>query len=184
MIVNKQKKIEFINDCKCIVDYKELEKAMLWYQDKPTSRLKHIYLHGNYPAVTIFNKKIHIHRLLMMYWNNLKNLPSNIYIHHIDENKLNASKDNLIFMQSNKHQSKHNKGKIISQQQKRKIIESNQKRKGVKKGIIKKEVNYKKIWELHQKGYSINKISKELNYDWGQVKTRLNEIHDNPELIK
>ena len=36
MIVKFQKKIEFINDCNCIVDYEELEKAMLWYQDKPT----------------------------------------------------------------------------------------------------------------------------------------------------
>ena len=44
MIVKFQKKIEFINDCNCIVDYEELEKAMLWYQDKPTSRLKHIYM--------------------------------------------------------------------------------------------------------------------------------------------
>ena len=60
MIVNKQKRIEFINDCNCIVDYIELEKAILWYQERPTSRLKHIYLSGNYPAVTIFNKKIHI----------------------------------------------------------------------------------------------------------------------------
>lgn len=57
MIVKFQKKIEFINDCNCIVDYEELEKAMLWYQDKPTSRLKHIYMFGNYPAVTIFKEK-------------------------------------------------------------------------------------------------------------------------------
>ena len=58
MIVKFQKKIEFINDCNCIVDYEKLEKAMLWYQDKPTSRLKHIYMFGNYPAVTIFKEKI------------------------------------------------------------------------------------------------------------------------------
>ena len=37
---------------------------------------------------------------------------------------------------------------------------------------------------LHKKGYSINKISKELNYDWLQVKTRIDEIYDNPELLK
>jgi hypothetical protein len=34
------------------------------------------------------------------------------------------------------------------------------------------------------KGYNINKISKELNYDWQQVKNRLNEIYDNPELLE
>lgn len=184
MIVNSQKKIEFINDCNCIVDYNELEKAIIWYQEKPTSRLKHIYLFGNYPAVTIFKKKIHIHRLLMMYWNNTKRLSRNIYVHHKDENKLNASKENLIFMEESIHQSNHNKGKIISEKQRNKIIESNHKRKDIKKGIIKKDITYKKIWELHQKGYSINKISKELNYDWLQVKIRIKEIYDNPELLE
>ena len=53
MIVKSQKRIEFINDCNCIVDYNELEKAIIWYQQKPTSRLRHIYLHGKYPAISI-----------------------------------------------------------------------------------------------------------------------------------
>ena len=94
---------------------------MLWYQDKPTSRLKHIYMFGNYPAVTIFKEKIHIHRLLMMYWNGIRKLDKNTYVHHIDENKLNASKDNLMFINASLHQSKHNKGKTISEYQKEKI---------------------------------------------------------------
>lgn len=183
MIVKNQKKIEFINDCNCIVDYNELEKAILWYQEKPTSRLKHIYLFGKYPAVSILNKKIHIHRLLMMYWNNNKELSRELYVHHIDENKLNADKNNLIFMECKIHQSKHNKGKTSSQKQREATIENNHKRKGIKQGIIKKGITYKIIWELHKKGYSINKISKELNYDWLQVKIRINEIYENPELI-
>lgn len=183
MIVNNQKKIEFINDCNCIVDYEELEKAMLWYQEKPTTRLKHIYMHGKYPAVTIIKKKIHIHRLLMMYWNNNKNLEKKLYVHHKDENKLNASKDNLEIIENTMHQSNHNKRKVISEKQKEAIREFNHKRKGVLRGIIKKDISYKRIWELHQKGYSINKISKELNYNWGQVKIRLKEIYDNPELL-
>ena len=132
MIVNSQKKIEFINDCNCIVDYNELEKAIIWYQEKPTSRLKHIYLYGNYPAVTIFNKKIHIHRLLMMYWNNDKKLSQKIYVHHIDENKLNASKNNLTFMDVISHQSKHNKGKTTTEKQKEATRISNHKRLGTK----------------------------------------------------
>lgn len=61
LIVKEQKKLEFINDCHCIVDYAELEKAINWYSDKPTARLKHIYMHGNYPAVSIYKEKIHIH---------------------------------------------------------------------------------------------------------------------------
>ena len=38
MMVKSQKRIEFINDCNCIVDYNELEKAIIWYQQKPTKR--------------------------------------------------------------------------------------------------------------------------------------------------
>lgn len=184
MIVKEQNKIVFINDCGCIVDYDELEKAILWYQNKPTVHIKHIYLHGRYPAISIHKQKIHIHRLLMLYWCGVKKLNKNLYIHHIDENKLNATKENLRIIFASAHQSIHNKGKIISQSQRESIIESNCKRKGVKRGIIKLNISYKAIWDLWNNGYSINKISKQLNYDWGQVKIRLQEIHDNPELLE
>lgn len=184
MIVNNQKKIEFINDCNCMVNYNELEKAIIWYQDRPTTRLRHIYLFGNYPAITIHKEKIHIHRLLMMYWNNIKKINRNIYVHHIDGNKLNALKDNLEFIEASKHQSQHNKGRIISDYQREIIRLNNMKRKGIKRGIIRKDITYFKIYELYKKGYSINKISKELNYEWSQVKLRLKEIFDNKNLLE
>ena len=38
LTVKIQKKIEFDNECKCLVDYSELEKAILWYQKKPSFR--------------------------------------------------------------------------------------------------------------------------------------------------
>lgn len=183
MIVNSQKKIEFVNDCDCIVDYKELEKAILWYQNKPTIRLKHIYLHSNYPTITILEEKIHIHRLLMCYWLNTK-IPSNFYVHHINENKLDARKENLLVVFATTHQSNHNKGKKISEKQKEAIRINNHKRLGTKRGFYKKDISYKKIWELKQKGYSINKISKQLNYNWQQVKIRLEEIYENSDLLK
>ena len=82
-MVKEQKKIDFINDCNAIVDYEELEKAVLWYSEKTTVSKKHIYLHGMYPAVTIASEKIHIHRLLMMYWLNSK-IPSEFSVHHIN----------------------------------------------------------------------------------------------------
>ena len=182
MIVKSQKRIEFINDCNCIVDYNELEKAIIWYQQKPTSRLRHIYLYGNYPAISINTEKIHVHRLLMEYW--LKtNIPRNYYVHHINENKLDARKENLAIVFMTTHQSKHNKGKIISETQKEAIRINNHKRLGTKRNFTRKDISYKKIWNLYQKGYSINKISRELNYDWQQVKDRLNEIYDNSELL-
>lgn len=48
MTVKIQKKIEFNNTCNCIVDYNELENAILWYIKKPVQSIKKIYIHGNY----------------------------------------------------------------------------------------------------------------------------------------
>lgn len=183
MTIKIQKAIKLKNSCNCIVSYEELEKAIIWYSNNPVRSIKKIYLHGKYPAVTIGKEKIHIHRLLMSYWLNTK-IPSNFLVHHINENKLDSRKENLAIIYITIHQSKHNKGKTISEKQKEILKQNNHKRKGIKRGIVKKNVSYKKIWELHQKGYSINKISKELNYDWQQVKIRINEIYDNPELLE
>lgn len=129
MIVKYQKPIEFINNCNCIVDYKELERAILWYQDRPSSRLRKIYLYGKYPCITIFKEKIHVHRLLVMYWQDNKNIDK--YVHHIDNDKLNCSKSNLKQMNIKEHQSYHNKGKKISEEHKKKIIKYNKSRKKV-----------------------------------------------------
>lgn len=183
MTVKIQRAIRFNNTCNCIVDYKELEKAIIWYAKNPVQSVKKIYMHGNYPAITIKRNKIHIHRLLMNYWLDTK-IPSNFYVHHINENKLDARKENLAVIFTTTHQSKHNKGKTITESQKEAIRVSNHKRKGIKRGFYKKDISYLKIWDLYQKGYSINKISKKLNYDWEQVKIRINEIYDNPELLK
>lgn len=183
MIIKEQNKIEFINDCNAIFDVTELENAILWYQTRPTTSSKKIYMHGNYPAISIFNEKIHIHRLLMMYW--LKSrIPREYYVHHIDGNKMNSSKNNLSVIFESVHQSNHNKGKKLSSSTKELISKANQNRKGIKIGITKSNVTYQKIWDLHNKGYSINRISKVLNYDWSQVKLRINEIYENPELLE
>ena len=42
MTVNNQKPIKFNNVANCIVDYRELEKAILWIQDRPTLSKKKI----------------------------------------------------------------------------------------------------------------------------------------------
>lgn len=131
MIVNYQKPIEFINDCGCMVDYKELEKAIIWYSNKPVTRLKKIYMHGRYPAVSIYHEKMHVHRLLMMYWERRK-LKTEEHVHHKDENRLNALKENLEILADSKHLSQHNKGRKFSKEHRRKIAEANRLRKGIK----------------------------------------------------
>lgn len=115
MIIKLQKKIEFINDCNCLVNYKLLEKAIKWYSNRPVARIKHIYLYGKYPAVSIYDKKLHIHRLLIMYFIR-EDLESNIYIHHIDGNPLNNLEINLEIMEASKHQSLINRGRKQNQE--------------------------------------------------------------------
>jgi len=156
-MVKNQKKIKFVNDCNAIFDDNELEKAILWYQEKPTVSIKHVYMNGEYPAVSIHDEKIHIHRLLVMYWLKCR-IPREYYVHHLDENKLNASKRNLVLIYEEEHQSRHNSGKTLSDFTKKLIAQSNHKRLGKKIGITKPGVSYSRIWELHEKGYSINKI--------------------------
>jgi len=179
MIVNYQKPIKFINDCGCLVDYEELEKAILWYSDRPVARLRKIYMHGRYPAVSIYHEKIHVHRLLMMYWND-RRLKTEEHVHHIDGNRLNAHKENLEIIIDSEHLSYHNKGKSLSSEHRQKISAANKMRRGMKH---KKTVNIPldELKNLIDKGYSLNKISKIYKCDWSTVKSRINE---NPELLE
>ena len=183
MIVKTQKKIKFINDCDATVDYNELENAIIWYARNPVVSTKHIYMHGNYPAVSIHKEKIHIHILLMMYWLDCM-LPCNYFVHHIDGNKLNADQTNLSLMFASVHQSQHNKDKILSDNHRKKISENNRKRKGKRRNYTK-PISAKQVYDLKIQGYSFNKISQILNLDWGCVKRRYNDyIHDNPNLCR
>ena len=179
MIVKRQKDIKFKNECGCIVDYQMLKEAILWYQSKPTASNKKIYLHGNYPAVSIHNKKIHVHRLIMMYFLKRK-LKSNEHIHHKNHNKFDARIENLELLDASKHLSNHNSGRKFSKEHRKKIAYANKKRRGIK---IKKRVNID-IEDLKEKiknGWSINKIAKFYNCDWSTVKNR---IFENPELLE
>jgi hypothetical protein len=171
VIVKEQKKIYFNNRCNCIVDNDLLEKAILWYSKSPTTANKKIFMYGRYPAVSIYYEKIHIHRLLYIF--TIKNLiPNGYVVHHIDENRLNASISNLELITHSQHSSLHNGRKIFNKEN-CKISYSSLPRQ---RGIAKDNITYKQIWDLYREGYSINKISKELNYGWHQVNKRLKEI--------
>ena len=110
MIVNKQKEIRFKNDCNCLVDYKELAAAIVWYQGRPSCQNKKIYMYGKYPAVSIHFEKIHVHRLLTMYWEK-RVLNTKEYVHHKNENKLDSTRLNLEILPAATHQSISNKGR-------------------------------------------------------------------------
>lgn len=179
LTVKKQVKIEFSNECECLVDYSELEKAILWYQKKPSLSKKKIYLHGHYPAVSIHNEKIHVHRLLMQYWLRTK-LPFEYSVHHLNENKLDARKENLSLILNKAHNSKHNKGRVLSETHRRKIAKANHNRKGMK---MKKRVLIPKeeLKVFVKEGKSINWIAQHYGCDWSTVKAR---IHQTPELLE
>ena len=172
-----QKDITFINDCNCIVDFELLKNAILWYQSDNTKSIKHIYMHGNYPAITIYKEKIHIHRLIKSYIEQRK-LDKTEFVHHKDGNKLNANIDNLEIIKDYKHQSLHNKGKILTNEHKEKISKANHKRLGMK---MKKHVEMKELPKLLKQKWSINKIAKFYKCDWSTVKNR---IYENPDLLE
>lgn len=60
--------------------------------------------------------KKRLHRLLYCKYHNcsLKDIEG-LFIHHIDENKLNNSKENLVAMTSAEHNSHHTKGRTLSE---------------------------------------------------------------------
>jgi len=123
MIVNKWKKIVFLNHCKCIFDPVELRKAIKWYSNKPVARYKAIYLYGQYPAVSIYDKKIHIHRLLMMYWLR-RDLAYNEHVHHV-RGKLNCLRHNLMLMSASAHNRMHVADRKVSPEGRARISAAN-----------------------------------------------------------
>lgn len=174
MTPNYQKPIKFINQCNCIVDYVLLEKAMLWYTDSTLHQHHKIYMHGRYPAVSIYNNKIHVHRLLAMF-RYKKILLRSIHVHHIDHNKLNSSIKNIKLLKASEHLSCHNKGRKFSKEHKLKLSEAGRRRKGIKmKRLYNIDINDLKL--ILNKETTINKISKKYGCDWSVVKVRINEL--------
>lgn len=179
MTIKIQKPIKFINECGCIVDFLELEQAILWYQSKPSLSVKKIYMHGRYPAVSIHEQKIHVHRLLMRYWTR-DDIPKGYIVHHINGNKLDNRRENLQVISEVEHGSLHNKGKTLSVEHRAKISEAGRRRTGIK---LKKRVNIPldELKDYLKKGYSINKIAKIFKCDRSTIKSR---IHEHPHLLE
>lgn len=104
-----QRPIKLVNTCEAVYKEDLLIKAMLWFASDPMEQNKKVFMFGKYPAVSIGKKKLHIHRLIASFlWGGL---PRNSYVHHIDENKLNALQDNLGLMSASDHQRLTNRGR-------------------------------------------------------------------------
>lgn len=127
MIVNEQRKVKLVNCCNAIYAENELINAALWYSDKLICSTKKIVLRRDYPSICIYDKKISIHRLLMMYWLQ-EEIPDGYIVHHINENKLDARKENLALVPFTTHQHYHNAGKTLTDQHREKISQANYRR--------------------------------------------------------
>jgi len=110
MIIKADSATEFINVAKCMVNVDDLREAIIWFAGKSVAPTKKIFMYGHYPAVSIYDKKIHVHRLLMMYWEG-RDLEKGEYVHHIDGDPLNALQHNLTIQTAHVHQSLANRGR-------------------------------------------------------------------------
>lgn len=182
MIVNKQKHIEFNSPTEVLYEADELRKAILWYTTKPVCRLKHVYLHGRYYAVSIYDQKIHIHRLLMMYWLK-RDLAINEHVHHINGNRYNNLRENLEVIPAPIHISNHQRGVTKSDEHKAKISLSNRKRKGVK--LKRKYVfDTDDLLSIYNGRETTNSIAEKYMCDWTTVNRHYKEfLYENPELL-
>ena len=183
ILLKTQREIKLENTCGALYDESELIDAMLWYSEKPLISVKKVAMHGNYPCVSLGKEKIHIHRLLMMYWIKSKELDGYV-VHHEDLNRLNALKENLSLVYGKTHQSNHNSGKTLRESHRAKIAEANFRRKGVRHKPKRIDVTPLDVAEMKGKGMSYNKISKLTGLDWLCVKQRrLDFIHDDSGLV-
>lgn len=182
-MINKQRKITFINDCNAIVDVDLLEKAILWYADHPVASVKHIYKYGNYAAVSILKQKIHIHRLIGLFM--IKSKSCFDHFHHKNGNKMDNRVDNIEQVKPSIHISKHQKCKNISDFQKASIIRFNHSKKGTRTKPHRKDVTPEMVYKMHSNGMTFNQISLMFSLNWNSVKKRYNDfIYDNKELLE
>ena len=179
MTIKIQRPIKIINDCGALIDESDVAQAIIWASKIKTPAIHHVFKWGKYAGVTVNREKVHVHRLLMEWQLNQK-LPQAMYVHHLNENKMDDRLSNLAVMVGKYHTSHHMLGAKFSKEHNEKIAEANHKRKGTK---IKKRriLPIADIAADYSKGKSINSLAKKYHVDWTTIRSRLDE---NPDLLE
>lgn len=161
--------MEFVNECRCIVDYSVLEKAIIEECNRrniaPKNTYK-IYNYRGYAGISLKHDKISIHRIIGKYMVGF-DFGSNISVHHIDKNKFNNDISNLQVIRKDLHTKEHNIVQYVSEDYMRDYGNR------MKDIISRKDVTREKVLVLRRKGLTIKQIANELRCGENTVNRRL-----------
>ena len=181
MTLNSQKlPILFEHKTNATFSGDDLVDAMLIKANgKPIQQIKSIFLHGRYPAISLFGKKYHIHRILAEHYMG-RQLESCELVHHVNGVSWDAKKDNLQITTASLHNKYHLTGRILSSRERQVISDRNRKRKGERRKY-KVAIPLHRIKQMLSDGMSVNAIANHFECAWSTIKKRTT---DNPELLE
>jgi hypothetical protein len=111
-----------------------------------------VYLNGEYPAIYLNGKSVHIHRL--EWTKHYGAIPKNYIVHHKDENKFNWNIDNLELITRSEHIKKHQHN--LHNENTRKFGEISRHHK-----LTQSDVNFiKSVYVKYDKNYGGRALSK------------------------
>lgn len=163
----------FENECSCIFDEEILSNAIrnaCIRQNKKVHDKYRIFIRNSYPSICIAHNHIYVHRLIGQELYGC--LKSEMVIHHIDGNKLNATCDNLAMISKKEHSAVHHE-----QWGNKDFRSEGGKWRGIKSAMVaryKVEITRELIISLLNQGNSIAEIAQQLNCGVSTVKRRLN----------
>lgn len=158
----------FINECDCKFNPLDLEEAIIRRANKDGKAVKESYritLRGDYPSICIAHNHYMIHYILGEYY-----FGKNEVIHHIDGDKLNATRENLIPMTVSEHIRNHEVHKYVSEEHKKGFGNR------VAHIIRRDDVTCETVKELRIKGMTIQQIASELKCGYNTICRRIKAI--------
>lgn len=162
--------IEIVNKCGAIFDHdiliRALDTKIFELYGKAPSLKYTISLREGYPSLCIGHEHYRLHSLLGWYFFGVKHDA----IHHIDGNKLNNLKQNLLPLTHSEHIKLHNIIQFVSEEHKKDFG------RRVARVIRRNDVTEEDIKNLREQGLTVEQISKKLKCGTNTVYRRLKMI--------